>query len=199
MKQTLAKMRRAFLILLSVFVVYSIQAQTRWKADPAHSSIQFEVSHMTISTVTGKFTDFTCELESKKNSFDGAKVDARVKVESVSTENLTRDKHLKEDDFFNAKEYPQMTFVSESFKKKDGDQYEVTGMLTIRDVTKKITFPATYSGMINMGNKTVSGFKASFTINRFDYKLKWDDTLDTGSLVVGEDVDVKLNLELVKI
>lgn len=192
-------MRKAFLLLISISVAYSVQSQTRWKADPAHSSIQFEVSHMTISTVTGQFTDFTCELESKKNSFDGAKVDAKVKVESVSTENLTRDKHLKEDDFFNAKQFPQITFVSDSFKKKEGDTYEVTGTLTIRDVSKKITFPATYSGMINMGNRTISGFKANFTINRFDYKLKWDDTLDTGSLVVGEDVDVRLNLELVKI
>ena len=184
-------MRKAFLLLISIFVVYSVQSQTRWKADPAHSSIQFEVSHMTISTVTGQFTDFTCELESKKNSFDGAKVDAKVEVESVSTENLTRDKHLKEDDFFNAKQFPQITFISESFKKKEGDTYEVTGILTIRDVSKKITFPATYSGMINMGNRTISGFKANFTINRFDYELKWDDTLDTGSLVVGEDVDVR--------
>ncbi|SMD32541.1 Polyisoprenoid-binding protein YceI [Reichenbachiella faecimaris] len=192
-------MRRAFLLLLSIFVVYSVQSQTRWKADPAHSSIQFEVSHMTISTVSGKFTDFSCELEAKKNSFEGAKVEAKVEVESVSTENLTRDKHLREDDFFNAEQFPQMSFVSESFKKKDGDQYEVTGVLTIRDVSKKITFPATFSGMINMGNRTISGFKANFTINRFDYKLKWDDTLDTGSLVVGEDVDVTLNLELVKI
>lgn len=192
-------MRRAFLLLLSIFLVYSVQSQTRWKADPVHSSIQFEVSHMTISTVTGKFTEFSCELESKKNSFEGAKVEAKVKVESVSTENLTRDKHLKEDDFFNAKEFPQITFVSESFKKMEGDQYEVTGMLTIRDVSKKISFPATYTGMIKMGDRTISGFKANFTINRFDYKLKWDDTLDTGSLVVGEDVDVQLNLELVKI
>ncbi|MEO9801768.1 MAG: YceI family protein [Reichenbachiella sp.] len=192
-------MRRAFLLLLSIFIVYSVQSQTRWKADPAHSSIQFEVSHLAISTVTGKFTEFSCELESKKNSFEGAKVDAKVEVGSVSTENLTRDKHLKEDDFFNANQFPQMTFVSESFKKTADDQYEVTGTLTIRDVSKKITFPATYSGMISMGDKTISGFKANFTINRFDFKLKWDDTLDTGSLVVGEDVDVRLNLELVKI
>jgi len=192
-------MSRALLFLISIFVVDTVQSQTRWKADLAHSSIQFEVSHMTISTVSGKFTNFTCEMESKKNSFEGAKVEAKVQIESVTTDNLTRDKHLKEDDFFNAKQYPVMTFVSESFKKKEGDQYEVTGMLTIRDVSNKITFPATYSGMINMGDRTVSGFKAAFTINRFDYKLKWDDTLDTGSLVVGEDVDVKLNLELVKI
>lgn len=192
-------MRQAYLILLSILTAYSVQSQTRWKADPTHSSIQFEVSHLAISTVTGKFTAFSCELESKKNSFDDAKVNATVDVGSVSTENLTRDKHLREDDFFNASEYPQMTFVSESFKKTADDQYQVTGMLTIRDVSKKITFPATYSGMINMGNKTISAFKANFTINRFDYNLKWDDTLDTGSLVVGEDVNVTMNLELVKI
>lgn len=192
-------MKRTFLVLLSMCIALAVQSQTRWKADPAHSSIQFEVSHLAISTVTGQFTEFSCELESKKNSFEGAKVQAKVVVESVTTENLTRDKHLKEDDFFNAKKYPQMTFISESFTKTSDDQYEVTGTLTIRDVSKKITFPATYSGMITTGNKTISGFKANFTINRFDFKLKWDDTLDSGSLVVGEDVDVRLNLELVKI
>lgn len=192
-------MKRAFLVLLSICMSFAVQSQTKWRADPAHSSIQFEVSHLAISTVTGKFTEFSCEMESKKNSFDGAKVEAKVEVESVSTENLTRDKHLKEDDFFNAKKYPQMTFTSESFTKTSDEQYEVTGTLTIRDVSKKITFPATYSGMINTGTKTISAFKANFTINRFDFKLKWDDTLDSGSLVVGEDVDVRLNLELVKI
>ncbi|MEO9966838.1 MAG: YceI family protein [Reichenbachiella sp.] len=191
-------MRRASLLLLSFFVVYSVQSQTTWKADPAHSFIQFEVSHLAISTVTGKFTEFSCELEARKNSFEDAKVVAKVNVASISTENLTRDKHLKEDDFFNAKEFPQMSFVSDSFKKVTDDQYEITGTLTIRDVSKIITFPATYSGMITMGDKTISAFKANFIINRFDYKLKWDDTLDTGSLIVGEDVTVELNLELVK-
>ncbi|UXX77828.1 YceI family protein [Reichenbachiella carrageenanivorans] len=192
-------MKNTLALLFSVFIVSSAQAQTRWKADPAHSSIQFEVSHLAISTVSGKFTEFSCELQSKKHSFEGAKIDAKVEVGSVTTDNLTRDKHLKEDDFFNASKYPQMTFVSESFKKMENDQYEISGTLTIRDVSKKITFPATYSGMINMGNRTISAFKANFKINRFDYKLTWDDTLDTGSLVVGEDVNVQLNLELVKI
>ncbi|PIB37411.1 hypothetical protein BFP72_05110 [Reichenbachiella sp. 5M10] len=154
---------------------------------------------MAISTVTGSFTDFQCAVESKRNSFDGAKVDALVQVKSLTTKNVTRDKHLREDDFFNAEKYPVITFKSESFVKKSDTKYQVTGWLTIRDVTKKITFPAEYSGMAKLGEKVISGFKAEFVINRFDYKLTWNDTLDTGSLVVGKDVNVKLNLELIKI
>ncbi|WP_119844138.1 YceI family protein [Reichenbachiella sp. MSK19-1] len=174
-------------------------AQTKWKSDPVHSNIQFEVDHLAISTVTGNFSEFVCDVESKRNSFEGAKIEAVVQVSSLSTKNLTRDKHLKEDDFFNAEKYPVMTFRSESFVKKSDKEYVITGWLTIRDVTKKVSFPAEYSGMAKLGDKTISAFKANFVINRFDYNLTWNDTLDTGSLVVGEDVNVKMNLELIKI
>ncbi|WP_099598124.1 YceI family protein [Reichenbachiella sp. 5M10] len=186
-------------ILILVCLSLTSWAQTKWEIDPVHSNIEFEVDHMAISTVTGSFTDFQCAVESKRNSFDGAKVDALVQVKSLTTKNVTRDKHLREDDFFNAEKYPVITFKSESFVKKSDTKYQVTGWLTIRDVTKKITFPAEYSGMAKLGEKVISGFKAEFVINRFDYKLTWNDTLDTGSLVVGKDVNVKLNLELIKI
>ncbi|UXP31600.1 YceI family protein [Reichenbachiella agarivorans] len=193
MKKTLCLIATILCVSLSSF------GQTKWKIDPVHSNIQFEVSHLAISTVTGKFSDFECTVESKRNSFEDAKIDAVVQVKSLTTDNLTRDKHLKEDDFFNAEKYPIMTFKSESFVKKTDTQYQVTGWLTIRDVTKKVSFPAEYSGMAKLGEKTISAFKANFVINRFDYNLTWSDTIDTGSLVVGEEVKVKLNLELVKI
>lgn len=191
-------MKANIITMVAVMLSLSSFAQIKWKADPAHSSIRFEVTHLAISTVSGSFSDFDCVMESKKNTFDNAKIDAKIKVNSVSTENVTRDKHLKEDDFFNAELFPVMSFTSESFVKKSDEQYVITGWLTIRDVKKKITFPAEHSGIVSLGNKTISVFKADFSINRFDYKLTWDDTIDAGGLIVGEDVKVMLNLELVK-
>lgn len=186
------------ILVLLLGLVVQINAQSLWKADPAHSNVQFEVTHLAISTVTGSFGKVHCTVKSDGNDFDGAMITASVNVDEISTENLTRDKHLKQDDFFNVKLFPEIKFISNAFKKVSDNKYELSGDLTIRDVTKKVTFPVEYSGQIALGKKVVSAFKANFIINRFDYGLKWNDTLDTGSLVVGEDVSVTLNLELVR-
>lgn len=190
---------RNILITISLGILPGVlMAQTTWKIDPAHSNVQFEVTHLSISTVTGHFSTFAGEVMTKGNNFDGAKIDARVEVASVNTDNVTRDKHLKQDDFFNADKYPQMVFKSTSFKRNSDTEYVITGNLTIRDVTKEITFIATYGGQIKTGKKMISAFKGEFMINRFDYQLKWDDTLDSGGLVVGEEVNIKLSLQLEK-
>jgi polyisoprenoid-binding protein YceI len=192
-------MKKHFTIALAfVFISFISCAQSKWKVDQVHSGIQFDVTHLVVSTVTGKFTEFSGTIESKGDSFENAIVKANLEVKSIDTENLTRDKHLKEDDFFNAEKYPQIKFESEFFKKIADKEYLVTGDLTIRDVTKKISMKAIHSGTITIGDKVVSGFKVNFTINRFHFNLKWDDTLDSGSLVVGEDVNISMNLELVK-
>ncbi len=189
-------------ILTSVFclIVFSFTAhsQTVWKADPANSNVQFEVTHLAISSVTGKFTAVECTLTTDGEDFDGGSIKATVKVNDINTGNVMRDKHLKEDDFFNSTKFPEMTFESTKFNRASANRFQMTGNLTIRDVTKEITFPVEYSGTIELDDKTITVFKAAFSINRFDYNLKWDDTLDTGSLVVGEDVKVTLSLEFVK-
>lgn len=186
------------LTLIFVFISFISFAQNKWKIDPVHSGIQFDVTHLVVSTVTGKFAEFSGTVESQDDSFENAKVKANLEVKSIDTENLTRDKHLKQDDFFNAEKYPQIKFESDFFKKVADKEYLVTGDLTIRDVTKKVSMKATHTGTITIGDKVVSGFKVNFTINRFEFNLKWDDTLDSGSLVVGEDVNISMNLELTK-
>lgn len=190
------------ILILSFVVILSlleIKAQsTTWNIDPVHSSIQFDVTHLVVSTVTGKFTEFSGKIETKDDSFDEGAVDVSLSVASIDTENLTRDKHLKEDDFFNASKYPNISFKSKSFTQLEGNAYNLVGDLTIRDVTKEISLTVTNTGTIDVGGKVISAFKANFKINRFDYKLKWDDTLDSGSLVVGEEVEIRMNLELVK-
>ena len=191
--------KSSFLISLVVFLQFDLFGQKVWQADPANSNVQFEVTHMAISSVTGKFTSVECTMKTKKNGdFDGAVIEAKVAVNNINTGNMTRDKHLKEDDFFNNAKFPILSFSSTSFSRASSNRFQLTGNLTIRDVTKEITFPVEYSGMIELEDKTISVFKGEFSINRFDYNLKWDDTLDTGSLVVGEDVKVMLSLEFVK-
>lgn len=192
-------MKKIIIILIGCFLFqFGVQAQSKWTIDPVHSNIQFDVTHLVVSTVTGKFTKFSGTIDASGDTFDGANAEVKVNVSSIDTENLTRDKHLKEDDFFNAEAFPMISFKSTSFRKVNDKDYQLIGNLTIRDVTKEITISAVNNGTVNLGDKTISAFKANFIINRFDYKLKWDDTLDSGSLVVGEEVAISMNLELVK-
>jgi polyisoprenoid-binding protein YceI len=103
---------------------------------------------------------------------------------------------LKSDDFFNAAKFPQMKFESTSFTPQGNNKYKLDGNLTIRDVTKPVTFEVTYGGTANMGNMVKAGFRAKTTINRFDYNLKWDKATESGGLVVGKDVEIVVNAEL---
>lgn len=187
----------AIILIFSLLSSYAF-CQTTWVIDPTHSSVQFEVAHLTVSSVTGFFTAFTGTLTSKGNDFENAKVNATIEVNSITTNNMERDKNLKEDDFFNAEKYPEIKFSSTSFKKVADNKYRITGDLTIRDVTKSVTLDATFGGIVSISNKKKAGFTATTTINRFDYGLKWNDALDNGGLIVGEDVDITLKVELVK-
>lgn len=188
----------ALLLVLTFFFSISSLAQG-WKLDKAHSGVQFSVRHMVISEVTGKFTNVDIGFNTTKDDYSDATVDATIKTASINTDNEKRDAHLKGDDFFNSEKYPTITFKSTEFKKTGDNTYAITGDLTMRDVTKKVTFNAIYSGSIKSpwGNM-VSAWKASSVINRFDYNLKWSTALETGGLVVGQDVTVTLNLELTK-
>lgn len=192
-------MKKLAIILIISANSFASLSQTTWIIDPAHSSVQFEVPHLTVSSVTGLFTAYTGTLTAeKKNTFEDAQIQAFIDVASITTNNLERDKHLKEEDFFNAKKFPEIKFSSTSFEKTKGNNYLIKGDLTIRDVTKPITLEAVYGGIIAINNKEKAGFEAKGTINRFDYGLKWDDALDNGGLIVGEKVDIILKMELIR-
>ena len=185
-----------FLAALMGVISGSAAAQGKWIIDNAHSNVNFTVTHLVISEVEGHFKSFTGTLESSKPDFTDAKIDFTVDVSSINTDNDMRDKHLKSDDFFNEEKYPKMTFKSSSFKKISDKKYELTGDLTIRDVTKKVKFDVTYGGTVKDGyGNTKAGFKASTTINRFDYHLKWNSVTEAGGVVVGPDVEIQLNLQ----
>lgn len=167
----------------------------KWTLDKGHSNVKFTVTHMVVSEVDGSFKTFDGTVESSKPDFSDAVVNFTVEVASVDTDNENRDKHLRGDDFFNAEQFPQMKFQSTSFKPLGGNKYTLDGNLTIRDVTKPVSFNVTYGGSTNTQRGAKVGFKAVTTINRFDYKLKWDKATEAGGLVVAKDVVLTINAQ----
>jgi polyisoprenoid-binding protein YceI len=192
-------MKRLAVVFFAIFAVTAVAtAQSEWKFDKVHSSATFSVRHMVISSVSGNFKNFSVVLKSEKEDFSDATVEGTIQVSSISTDNDTRDKHLKSDDFFNAEKFPEIKFKSTKFEKLGDNKYKITGDLTMRDVTKEVTFDAVLNGTLKTDKGLLSAWKATTTINRFDYNLKWNKTVETGGLIVGQDVTITLNLELSK-
>lgn len=192
-------MKKLFLsLLMTAMAGFSAMAQNTWSVDNAHTKIEFSVSHLVISETVGFFKAFGGSVTTTTDDFNGANIQFTVDVASINTDNEMRDNHLKSDDFFNAEKYPKMIFKSTSFKKVDGKKYKLTGMLTIRDVTKSVEFDVIYNGTVKdpYGN-TKAGFKLTGSLNRFDYGLKWNTMAEAGA-VVGDMVEIKINIELAK-
>jgi polyisoprenoid-binding protein YceI len=167
-----------------------------WSIDKMHSNINFSVTHLVISEVDGSFKVYDGKIVSTTADFNNASIEFSVDVNSINTDNSMRDDHLKGDDFFNAATYPKMTFKSTSFTKVSGNKYNLTGDLTVRNVTKKATFNVVYGGTAKDGyGNTKAGFKATGSINRFDYGLKWNALTEAGGATVGADVNLSLKLE----
>ena len=170
-----------------------------WKSDLAHSRTGFFVTYMVVGEVEGRFTDFTAELTQGNDDFSGSTVEATIKTASINTNNEARDKHLRSDDFFNAEKYPAISFKSTSFVKTGDKSYAIKGNLTMRDVTKPVELAATMTGMIkDASGKSRVAFKAATTINRTEYGVKWTKAMQSGELVVSEDVRVDLVFQFVK-
>ncbi len=185
-----------YLTFAVAFIALNGFAQTQtWTADKSHSKVGFSVSHLVITDVEGHFKDFDATASTNSKG-DLEKVEANIKTASIFTDNNDRDGHLRSDDFFNSEKFPEMKFVSKSVKKSGKNNYKITGDLTIRDVTKTITLDAKYNGTVTdpWGN-TKMGWYAQTKINRFDYNLKWNKTIEAGGLVVGKDVTIKLNMQ----
>jgi polyisoprenoid-binding protein YceI len=169
-----------------------------WVVDKPHTNVKFSVAHLVISDVDGNFKSFDGTLESSKPDFSDAKITFTAEVNSINTDNEMRDNHLKSDDFFNAAKYPQIKFVSTSFTPQGDNKYKLVGNLTIRDVTKSVTFDVKYGGTVVAMGGTHAGFKATATIDRFDYNLKWSKTTEAGGMVAGKDVEITINADFKK-
>jgi polyisoprenoid-binding protein YceI len=176
---------------------YSSQAD-KWTLDKAHTNVKFSVTHLVISDVEGSFKTFDATMESSKPDFSDAKINFTVQVASINTDNEKRDGHLKSPDFFDATKYPEIKFVSTSFVSLGDNKYTLVGNLTIRDVTKPVTFEVKYGGTVKSYDGIHAGFKATSKIDRFDFNLKWNAATEAGGAVVGKDVDITLNVDFKK-
>ena len=174
-------------------------ATAKWVLDPTHSEIQFKVKHLMISKVTGQFHKFDATVTTEGDDFTTAKINFSAEIDSISTNNEGRDAHLKNGDFFDADNHPQLTFVSDRMEKISDDQYKLHGTLTMRGTSKQETLNVEYGGTITdpWGN-TRSGFTIDGKINRMDYGVSFGMKTETGGLLLGEDVNLHAQVEFVK-
>jgi polyisoprenoid-binding protein YceI len=171
-----------------------------WKIDPAHSHAEFKVKHMMISNVKGSFNGLTGTLIEDTADPTRSQVDAAIEIDTISTGDEQRDAHLKSADFFHHEQHPVMTFKSTNVERKGDQSYAVTGDLTLHGVTKPVTFavegPST-PGKDPWG-KTRIGLSATTKINRKDFGLTWNAALETGGILVGEDVQIALDVQFIQ-
>jgi len=187
------------LIVVLALLSTTLLAQTNWKFDKSHSKIGFTVTHMLITDVDGYFKEYSGSIVSTNDDFQNAKIEFEAEIGSIFTDNKSRDKHLKSDDFFNAEKFPTLKFVSKSFTKTSGKNYKLVGDFTIKGITKEVTFAVKYNGTItDPWGKTRAGFKISGEIDRFDYNLNWNKALEAGGLVVSKEVELDIKIELIK-
>lgn len=171
------------------------QAST-WVVDQSHSGVDFGVRHY-VSQVGGSFNDFGGTVVMDEADLGKSSVEFWIDAASIDTRNENRDGHLRSEDFFHVEKYPRITFVSENIAKTGDNRFDVTGTLTMRGVAKTVTLPVTFLGTMpdNRGNAR-AGFSTSTVLDRKDYDIVWNQALDHGGFVLGDDVTVSVNLEM---
>lgn len=172
---------------------------TTWAFDPTHSELTFKVKHLMITNVKGEFRNYQATLASDGENFGGATAGATIEVGSIYTNNDDRDGHLKSGDFFDAEQFPQITFESTKFEKIDAEEGKLTGNLTIKGVTKEVTLDVEFGGISKdpWGN-VKAGFSVNGKINRNDFNLGWNAALETGGVLVSEEVKIAAEIQFVK-
>jgi len=185
-------------IVISVALIAGAAQADTWKVDPAHSSLNFAVKHMVIATVHGKFTSFSGEASWDGKDLSTGSITVTADTKSISTDNQKRDDHLRSSDFFAADSFPTISFRSTNVTAAKDGKFSITGDLTLRGVTKPVTFEAEFSGLVEAWGGIHAGFSAEATINRQDFGVSWSKTLDAGGLVAGNDVKLSIDMELVK-
>ncbi|HEY7533443.1 MAG TPA: YceI family protein [Nitrospiraceae bacterium] len=170
----------------------------RWNVDPDHSTIEFRVSHMVVSKTTGRFMDYAGFIDMDAEAGTVKAIEATIKTASVNTTHEKRDAHLRNADFFDVEKYPTMTFKMKSYK-KTGDGYSAVGDLVLRGMSQEITLSGSFNGTTKdpWGNSR-AGFNAEGKINRKDFGMVWNKALDSGGLVVGDEVQIRLDIECIK-
>jgi len=170
-----------------------------WTIDSAHSHIGFRVRHMMISTVRGEFTDFDGTIDFDEDNPEATEVDVTINAASIDTREEDRDNHLRSEDFLHVEEYPEITFQSDRVELIDDKNARLFGDLTIRDETHPVELDVEYQGMAQSPWGTMSaGFSATTTLNRKNWGLTWNQALETGGILVGDELKVEIEIELLK-
>ncbi|MEZ4966835.1 MAG: YceI family protein [Saprospiraceae bacterium] len=174
-------------------------AKTTWQLDPAHSEITFRVRHLVIATVSGKFTKFSANVSTEEDDFTTADIEFEAETASIDTGIEARDNHLRSDDFFNSEKFPALVFKSTGMKNTGGNEFQLDGNLTIRDVTKPISLKVEFGGT---ATDPYGNFKAAFevtgSLNRKEFGLRWDALTEAGGAVVSDEVKIHANVQFAK-
>ncbi len=172
---------------------------TKWVLDPTHSEINFKVKHLMISNVKGGFQNFEATLLSDGDDFRKASVSASIDAASISTNQADRDAHLRSADFFDVENHPAITFEGTSCTRFDEENYRLTGQLTIRGVSREVSLDVEFGGIgTDPWSNEKAGFSFSGQINRKDFGLNWNAALEAGGVLVGEEVKISGEVQLVK-
>lgn len=175
-------------------------AKSTWQIDPAHTGVEFAVKHMMISTVKGRFADVSGTIVLDEADLSGSSVEVDIDAASIDTRQDQRDEHLRSSDFFDVQNHPKITFRSRRVESEGGGRFRVIGDLTIRGVTREVVLEATDEGrgMDPWGNEK-AGFTAHTVIDRQDYGLTWNTALETGGILVGNEVKISLEVQAAKV
>ncbi|MDQ6738617.1 MAG: YceI family protein [Gemmatimonadota bacterium] len=167
-----------------------------WQIDPVHSGVEFAVTHLMISKVRGRFSDITGTVVSDGTP-EGSRVEVQIGAASIDTHEAARDTHLRSADFFDVEKYPQLTFVSTGIRSKSPDEFHVTGDLRMHGVTKAIEFDVTSEGTGgDPWGGTRAGFSSTFTLDRRDFGLTWNQAIEAGGVLVSNAIKVNLDIQL---
>jgi polyisoprenoid-binding protein YceI len=168
--------------------------KAKWTVDESHSVVEFSVKHLMISTVKGNFNSFSAEIEADPSNLTDAAIEFTIDANSIDTRKEDRDNHLRSADFFDVEKYPQIKFKATNIVKESADNYDVQGDFEMHGVSKPVTFAVVFEGQAG----DVAGFSANTEINRADFGLTWNSTLETGGVLVSEKVKINLDLQLHK-
>lgn len=188
--------------LISRYIILYIKLTvmpTRWVVDPVHSEIQFKVRHLMITTVTGYFRKYDLEVDTESDDFTSAsRIVFTADVDSIDTNNAQRDTHLKSGDFFDAERHKQLTFIGKKYQ-KTGDEYQITGDLSIRGTTKPISLNVEFAGIVvDPYGQTKAGFTIDGKVSRKEFGLQWNAVTEAGQVVVSDEIKIHCEVQLVK-
>lgn len=172
---------------------------TKWLLDPAHSELTFKIKHLMISNVSGAFKDFQATVETEGNDFSKANISLTAEMNSISTNNEQRDVHLRSSDFFEVEKFPQMKFISTGIEETEDDSLSLFGNLTLKGITKPVKLHMEFNGIVkDPQGQEKAGFLVSGKINRNDWGINLNVALETGGLMLGEDVRIQSEVQFIR-